>query len=43
MLAHIAIVLLFARRLTLASAVGMNRALEHAAISLGASGWIVFR
>jgi putative spermidine/putrescine transport system permease protein len=36
-LAHIVIVLPFALRLTLASAVGLDRALEHAAISLGAS------
>jgi len=36
-LAHIVIVLPFALRLTLASAVGLDRALEHAAVSLGAS------
>lgn len=42
-LSHIVIVLPFALRLVLASAVGLDRALEHAAISLGASDWIVFR
>ncbi len=36
-LAHIVIVLPFALRLTLASAVGLDRSIEHAAISLGAS------
>ncbi len=39
-LAHIVIVLPFALRLTLASAVGLDRALEHAALSPGlVSGW----
>ena len=33
----------FALRLTLASAVGMDRAIEQAAVSLGASDWTVFR
>jgi putative spermidine/putrescine transport system permease protein len=42
-LAHIVIVFPFALRLVLASAVGMDRALENAAISLGASGFTVFR
>lgn len=42
-LSHIVIVLPFALRLVLASAVGLDRALEHAAISLGASDWTVFR
>jgi putative spermidine/putrescine transport system permease protein len=42
-LAHIVIVFPFALRLILASAVGMDRALENAAISLGASGFTVFR
>jgi ABC-type spermidine/putrescine transport system, permease component II len=42
-LAHIVIVLPFALRLTLASAVGLDRAIEHAAISLGASDWTVLR
>ena len=37
------IVLPFALRLTLASAIGMDRAIEHAAVSLGASDWTVFR
>ena len=36
-LAHIVIVLPFALRLTLASAIGLDRAIEHAAVSLGAS------
>jgi len=40
---HIVIVLPFALRLVMASAVGMDRALENAAISLGASDWTVFR
>jgi putative spermidine/putrescine transport system permease protein len=43
LLAHIAVVLPFALRLTLASAVGMDRAIEQAAISLGASDWVVFK
>jgi putative spermidine/putrescine transport system permease protein len=42
-LAHIVIVLPFALRLILAAATGMNREIEHAAISLGASQWTVFR
>jgi putative spermidine/putrescine transport system permease protein len=42
-LSHIVIVLPFALRLVLASAVGTDRALEHAAISLGASDLTVFR
>ena len=42
-LAHIVIVFPFALRLTLASAIGMDRAIEQAAMSLGASDWIVFR
>lgn len=42
-LSHIVIVMPFALRLVLASAVGLDRALEHAAISLGASDWTVFR
>lgn len=41
--AHIVIVLPFALRLTLASAVGMNRQIEQAAVSLGASDWVVFK
>jgi putative spermidine/putrescine transport system permease protein len=43
LLAHIVVVLPFALRLTLASAVGMDRAIEQAAISLGASDWVVFK
>ena len=42
-LAHIVIVLPFALRLTLASAVGLDRSIEHAAISLGASDGTVLR
>jgi putative spermidine/putrescine transport system permease protein len=42
-LAHIIIVFPFALRLVLASATGMDRALENAAVSLGASGFTVFR
>ena len=42
-LAHVVIVFPFALRLVLASAVGMDRALENAAVSLGASGFTVFR
>src|SRR5215470_12819388 len=42
-LAHIIVVFPFALRLTLASAVGMDRAIEHAAISLGASDWTVLK
>lgn len=42
-LAHIVIVFPFALRLVLASAVGMDRALENAAVSLGASSFTVFR
>ncbi|MBO0741760.1 MAG: ABC transporter permease [Hyphomicrobiaceae bacterium] len=43
LLAHLVIVSPFALRLTLASAAGMDRAIEQAAISLGASDWAVFR
>ena len=42
-LAHIVIVLPFALRLTLASAIGLDRSIEHAAVSLGASEWTVLR
>ena len=42
-LSHIVIVFPYALRLVLASAVGMDRAIEHAAISLGASDGAVFR
>jgi putative spermidine/putrescine transport system permease protein len=43
-LSHIVIVLPFALRLTLTSAVGLDRALEHAAVSLGASeGTVLYR
>src|SRR5262245_38722152 len=43
LLAHRVIVCPFALRLTLASATGMDRAIEQASISLGASDWAVFR
>jgi putative spermidine/putrescine transport system permease protein len=42
-LAHIVVVLPFALRLTLASAVGLDRAIEHAAVSLGASEGTVLK
>lgn len=42
-ISHIVIVLPFALRLVLASAAGMDRAIENAAISLGASGFTTFR
>ena len=42
-LAHIVVVLPFALRLTLASAVGLDRSIEHAAISLGASEAVVLK
>jgi putative spermidine/putrescine transport system permease protein len=42
-LAHIIFVFPYALRLTLASATGMDRAIEQAAISLGASDWTLWR
>jgi putative spermidine/putrescine transport system permease protein len=42
-LSHVVIVLPFALRLTLASAIGMDRRIEQAAISLGAESGRVFR
>lgn len=42
-IAHVVIVMPFALRLVLASAVGTDRSLEHAAVSLGATDWVVFR
>jgi putative spermidine/putrescine transport system permease protein len=42
-LAHIVVVFPFALRLVLASAVGMDRARENAAVSLGATHFTVFR
>jgi putative spermidine/putrescine transport system permease protein len=42
-LSHIVIVMPYALRLTLASAVGLDRAIEHAAVSLGASELTVLR
>ncbi|HET9652982.1 MAG TPA: ABC transporter permease [Usitatibacter sp.] len=43
LLAHVVIVFPFALRLVLASAVGMDRAIENAAVSLGAAPATVFR
>jgi putative spermidine/putrescine transport system permease protein len=42
-LSHIVIVMPFALRLVLAAATGMDRAVEHAAVSLGASPFTMFR
>ncbi|WP_029002686.1 ABC transporter permease [Azorhizobium doebereinerae] len=42
-LAHVVIVLPFAFRLTLSTATGLDRSLEQAAVSLGASGATLFR
>ncbi|MGE5509850.1 MAG: ABC transporter permease [Bacteroidota bacterium] len=42
-LSHIVVVLPFALRLTLASATGLDRRIEQAAISLGASDWTVLK
>jgi putative spermidine/putrescine transport system permease protein len=41
--AHLVIVLPFALRLTLASATGLDARIEQAAVSLGATPWVVFR
>lgn len=43
LIAHIIVIFPFALRLTLSSATGMDRRIEQAAISLGASDWVVFR
>ncbi len=43
LIAHVVVVFPFALRLTLASAVGMNPQIEHAAASLGASDWTTLR
>ena len=42
-LAHIVIVTPFALRLVLAASTGLDRAVEHAAVSLGASAFTMFR
>ncbi|HVW51282.1 MAG TPA: ABC transporter permease [Trinickia sp.] len=42
-LAHTVIVTPFVLRLVLAAATGLDRSVEHAAQSLGASGWTTFR
>jgi putative spermidine/putrescine transport system permease protein len=42
-LSHVVIVMPFALRLVLAASVGMDRAVEHAAVSLGASPFTMFR
>lgn len=43
LIAHVVVVFPFALRLTLASAAGMDRRVEQAALSLGASDWTAFR
>ncbi|MBB4017474.1 putative spermidine/putrescine transport system permease protein [Chelatococcus caeni] len=43
LVAHVILVFPFALRLTLAAAVGMDRSVEMAAVSLGANGWTLFR
>jgi len=42
-LSHVIVVMPFALRLVMASTVGIDRALEHAAMSLGAGSFTVFR
>ncbi|PWC56787.1 ABC transporter permease [Azospirillum sp. TSO22-1] len=42
-LSHVIIILPFALRLILAASTGMDRAVENAAMSLGASAWTTFR
>jgi putative spermidine/putrescine transport system permease protein len=42
-LSHIVIVMPFALRLVLAAATGLDRAVEHAAVSLGATSFTIFR
>ena len=42
-LAHVVVILPFALRLVLAAATGLDPAIERAAVSLGASGFTVFR
>ncbi|MDT6942340.1 ABC transporter permease [Brucella pseudogrignonensis] len=42
-IAHIVVVFPFALRLTLAAAVGMDRSIEMAGVSLGANNWTLFR
>ncbi|WP_338692767.1 ABC transporter permease [Bradyrhizobium sp. 26S5] len=43
LVAHVIVVFPFALRLTLAAAIGMDRSIEMAAVSLGAGGWTLFR
>lgn len=43
LIAHVIMIFPFALRLTLSSATGMDRSIEQAAVSLGATDWIVFR
>ena len=43
LIAHVVVIFPFALRLTLSSAVGMDRSIEQAAVSLGAGDWTVFR
>jgi putative spermidine/putrescine transport system permease protein len=42
-LAHVIVVMPFTMRLVIAASTGMDRAIENAAVSLGASGFTVFR
>jgi putative spermidine/putrescine transport system permease protein len=42
-ISHVVIVTPFALRLILSAAAGMDRSVEHAALSLGAAQWTVFR
>lgn len=42
-LSHVIIILPFALRLILSASTGMDRSIENAAASLGASGWTTFR
>ncbi|MGA0614271.1 ABC transporter permease [Paracoccus sp. KR1-242] len=42
-ISHVAVVFPFALRLTLAATTGMDRSLEMAALSMGASTWTMFR
>ncbi len=43
LVAHVVVIFPFALRLTLSSAIGMDRSIEQAAVSLGATDAIVFR
>lgn len=43
MLCHVIVIMPFVLRLVLASVVGLDRSVERAAVSLGASSWVAFR